>query len=257
MPSQNLKIKFEGQGISLGTISSNELADILSSYESALIHTIQKDNPELKDAPVFVSLTNVKEGSAEYLLSPTHKEVTLAAADRINVAIKERKTNTLPYKTVENLNSIWKFTYRRNCKAVLNGSNRVQSVEINPDWEIKIDETFFYTGETTIYGRLERVGGSKPRIRVKLDDDQVVFSDVPSQMAKILATRLYESVALKGLAKWRIDDYSIEEFKALDYILIEDLPIKESIEELGNVIGKYWKKIASPDDYLNNLRYQD
>ena len=58
-------------------------------------------------------------------------------------------------------------------------------------------------------------------------------------MAKVLATKLYQTLALKGLATWRIEDYRVQAFiKADDYVLIEEIPLTESIKELSDIIGK-------------------
>jgi len=257
MSKERLKIRFSGEGITPRAISASELADVIASYESALLHTIHRDNPNLKDASIRISLTDIKEGSAEYYLEPNYQEEILVAANKINTAIKEGKANTLPYKTIESLSSLWKFTRIKNCIAELNGSTQVEPLEISADTEIKIDESFFYKGETTIYGELERVGGSKPRVRIKTDKDEVIYSDVLPSMAKVLATKLYETVALKGLATWRVEDYRVEAFKADDYVLIEEIPLTESIKELSDIIGKYWKDISSPNEYLNEIRYNE
>ena len=95
MSKQRLKIRFSGEEITPRAISTSELADVIAWYESALLHTIHRDNPNLKDTSIRISLTDIKEGSAQYYLEPNYQEESLVAANKINTVIKEGKANTL------------------------------------------------------------------------------------------------------------------------------------------------------------------
>ena len=249
-----IELSFRGEGIIPENLSSSEVAEIISSYECAIMSLIARDNPEINLDDVFISLIGIEENSVHLKFKPK-LDIILSAAFVINTAIISNHFETLPYRSVDSLNRIWTFTRNRNCSGEISGNN-LPRAKISPDSEIKVTEDFFYKGETTIYGRVERVGGAVPRVRIKLDDDQVIYSDVSETMAKNLARQLYTEVCLKGLAKWRKEDLQIEDFLIEQVEEFKEISFTESISELRKLIGQKWDEIPDPQQFLTNLRYQ-
>lgn len=258
MPNANeiIEMCFRGEGITPDNLKASEIADLITSYEDALLSIIARNNPEINLEEVFVSLIGIEEDSVHLRFKPKVFGVVLSAAIVINSAIISNQYQTLPFKSVESLNRIWAFTKRRNCSGEISGSEELPVARISAETEIKISDEFFYQGDTTIYGKVERVGGSIPRVRIKLDDDQVIYTEIKESEAKRLAKDLYESVCLKGFAKWRKEDLKIEAFKIEQVIDFAEVPFPEAIQDLKGVIGQNWDEIVDPMDYLNSIRYQ-
>ncbi len=250
-----LELCLSGGGMRPTTLKASEVAELISAYENALLHVIGRDNPELNLDSIFISLVDIQENSSHYKFIPSVRNVAFAAAFAINTSISTNTLANLPYKTVESLGEIWKFTKKKNCQAEFLGKTLPKAV-IVPEVPIKITKDFYFEGETTIYGRVERVGGATPKVRVKMDNDKILFLDIDEAIAKKLANRLYESVALKGFAKWRKDDYSIEDFKIEEIRNFEESEISDSLKELQSVIGSFWDKIENSEDYILKSRYE-
>lgn len=250
-----LDLYLSGGGINPASIKASEVADLISAYENALFRVIEKNSPEINTETILISLIDVQEGSSHYKFVTNYKEIVFAAALAINTAIATNSLSSLPFKTVKSLEEIWKFTKKRNCQAEFIGESLPKAV-IVPEVPIQITEDFYFEGESTIYGKVERVGGATPRVRIKLDSGQILFLEINEKIAKELANRLYEGVALKGLAKWRKDDYGIEDFSIESIQNFEEGKLSDSMKELRETVGVYWDKIGNIDEYILNSRYE-
>lgn len=251
-----LQLTLSGKGITPSTLSSSKLGELISSYESALQHLIERDYKSIDIKEVFISLVDIQKGSANLAFVPSVDQVFLAA-QTVNQKIIDKKFQDLPFGTVESLHKIWAFTKQNNCIAILNGQPDLPKAQISPEVEISIDESFYYSGETVIYGKLVRVGGALPKIRIQTEDGQTFSIEVREGQAKRLATKLYEVVGLRGTAKWRKDNFAIESFSFIELMPFNEQPITQSIEELKKIIGESWSNIQDPLGYIINQRYSE
>jgi hypothetical protein len=252
-----LEIVLSGEGIRPDSLKAGEVAEIISAYEHSLLAIITRENPQIDIEEVFISLVDVQENSAHFKFIPRAKEFILAAALTLNTAINTNQIDTLPYRSVESLNKIWVFSKRKNCVTEFTSTGQIPSAKVTPENEIKISESFFYQGETNIYGVVERVGGTTPKVRLKLDDGNIVYlvADLPT--VKKLATNLYETIGLKGIAKWRKENLTIEDFVIEDVLFFKDTTNTENFSELKEDIGAYWDKVSNIDEFITSLRYKD
>jgi len=250
-----LELALSGEGITPDNIRASEVGEIIAAYESSLLNIIAKDNPEVNLEEVFISLIQIQANSTHLKFKPKFKDLVFGAALVLNTSLSNHQLDNLPYKTVEELQKIWSFTKKRNCVADFVGVGNIPKAQITADSEIKISEAFFYQGETKIYAVVERVGGATPRVRLKLDDGSVIYVETNTNTAKTLAQKLYDGVCLKGMAKWRKDDFQIEDFKIEEVVAFEEGGIKESVKQLKEVIGKYWDDIPDIDNTIIETRY--
>lgn len=249
-----LELRLSGAGINPESLKSSELAELISSYENALLHVIERDNPEVNLDSVFVSLVDIEQGSSRLLFKPNLKSLVFGAALTINTSLANNNTSNLPFKTVESLAKIWKFTKKRNCQAEFLNAH-IKTGIIVPEIPIEISKDFYFEGETTIYGKIERVGGAQPKVRIRIDEENVLYLDVDEELAKTLANRLYEKVKLDGTAKWRKGDYKIHDFKIKDVSDFTGGKITDAFQELKGTVGKYYDDIDDVEKYFDNLRY--
>lgn len=71
------------------------------------------------------------------------------------------------------------------------------------------------SGQSSVYGVLERVGGVSPAARVKLYDGSYLTVTLKSEeSARGLADRLYGEVGFQGIAVWELPDMTIAKFHA-------------------------------------------
>ena len=100
----------------------------------------------------------------------------------------------LPIKSVESLNKIVTYSKNRKCSVEFFTKNKeTPSATINPDTIIEIPADKYLEGNTTIYGRVERVGGKRPKVTLSFSNNTLLYCDVSEEMAIKLAHRLYTS----------------------------------------------------------------
>jgi hypothetical protein len=89
MPNANeiIEMCFRGEGITPDNLKASEIADLITSYEDALLSIIARNNPEINLEEVFVSLIGIEENSVHLKFKPKVFSVVLAAAIVINSAI--------------------------------------------------------------------------------------------------------------------------------------------------------------------------
>ena len=250
--SETLKIKFTGGEINPSKVTANEFAKIVSSYENALLSIVKTDNSINKNVE-FISIVGVKNESLTIEAEPHTKEVK-EAANRINTAIKNKKINRLPFSVVENLEAIQSFVIKHQCKAILNGIEGVETAEINVDSDIKVSDSLYFSGETTVYGKIIRIGGSQPKVRILLDNGKYISVVSSKENVKELSPNLYSRIGIKGIGKWKKENNELVEIKAKSFVILSDLPLTDRLKGLSKLIGKYWVNIDNPDDYVASLR---
>jgi hypothetical protein len=250
--SERLKIKFTGNNINPSKVSANEFAKVVASYENALLSVINKNNPARKGID-FISIVNVKHESLTIEAEP-HTVDVKDAANEINIAIKKNRVNKLPYDTIESLIVFQSFVNKYQCKVVLNGIEGVETAEITVDSDIKITDSLYFKGETTVYGKIMRIGGSEPRVRIKTDNGSSISVVTSKKNAKELSPNLYSRVGVKGVGKWKKETNELVEIKAKSFVVISDLPLTERLKGLSDLLSKYWINVENPDDYITSLR---
>ncbi|WP_297334504.1 hypothetical protein [Flavobacterium sp.] len=250
--SETLKIKFTGNNIEPGKVTANEFAKVVAAYENALLAVIKKNYPKRSNID-FISIVDVINESLTINAEPHTIEVKQAAND-INEAISSAQIHKLPIEAIENLTVFQSFVNKYNCKAVLNGIPGIASAEINVYSDIRVTEASFFKGETTIYGKVVRIGGTIPKVRLELDTGKSFSVEVKKEVAKDLSSHLYETIAITGIAKWKKENNELVELKAISYQKLKNSKLSEKIQQLKDIIGKHWDNIDNPDDRLSQIR---
>jgi len=116
-----------------------------------------------------------------------------------------------------------------------------------------LSEKLLITGNTTLFGRVERVGGAtanKCGLRIA-NRSRMLFCEVPTQsIARLLGEKLYEDVAVRGLATWIKTTWRVVGFKIHTVSQPRLGSAREMIDALRNAGGSDWDKIDDPEAFL-------
>lgn len=251
LPKQ-LKIRFSGANVAPDKVSSNEFGKIVSAYENAIVSVVKKNHPN-RTLPAYISVTGVDQNLLGIDLKPNLDNDIFEAADEINKNISNRTFNKLPINAVENLTVIQRFINEKKATAHLNGYEGISSTTITTDTNLNVDETFYIKGETTVYGKVVRIGGKSPKVRIEVDNKSISVI-VSASVAKDLSSHLYDTVAITGIAKWKKEDHELVDLKFISHKKIIKKSLAEKIKDLKNIIGKQWDNVDDPDEYLSHIR---
>ena len=104
----------------------------------------------------------------------------------ISDGINSNDYSNLPAKSVESLNKIAKFTRKYDCIATFKLDNRSLSSITKETIINKIDYGVF-EGETILYGKLTDIGGEKPNLHLKINEENKVIIDISEEVAQKLS----------------------------------------------------------------------
>ncbi len=251
-----LELKFEGDGINPGKVKPHEIAELIVSFEKALLSTIKQNNPEIDSESLLFTFQEVKNESIGLRFSPIIqdivKSVVLAGFLSISNSFKEGDFSHLPSTAIANLKTITKFSKKYKCHGSFKHNDEVVS-SFTPHTEISTDKVKWIKQETTIYGKLVDIGGENPNVHIKISDDQTLIFKTSEANAKSLAPKLYEKVAVKGIAKFNPTTLEIVEFKLTDISAYSPGKTFSAIQKLRNITSGFWDNFNTNDEINNQL----
>lgn len=117
-------------------------------------------------------------------------------------------------------------------------------------------ETGYLTGETTLYGFIQGVGGEPPTALIKTIHGIHLSCAVNDALARQLGNFLYTKVGLIGIATWSLVDNSICAFEIKKLTKYQDTPLTEAFSLLSAKIGEDYKDI-DPVAWVSALRTEE
>lgn len=251
---QLLEIRLSGAGILPDTVRAGEIADILNSVEDMISSVALQRYPRLTRDDLLVGLVGIASGSIHLQFSSKLPDIVVPAFHAVAESIETNQYRNLPIGSVRALQTIASFVRRRDCLAefvIPNGDDQVVA-EISPQTEIT--PVPFLTGVTTLYGMIIRVGGRTPKAMLETVDGQTVYCDLRRELARELGSKLYQWVAIEGVAKWNSETLNLEEFRIDAVFDYERRSIHESFVELSELTSRYYLDIEDVAGYVAQLR---
>ena len=237
-----IEIKLSGEGITPDKIRAKDLAEVITSFEEGMIPLLLRKTPNLNLDELVIGLVEVEAGSVKLRFVSSMVEITLASFLIFTDSIANNNFEQLPVKSIESVQRLTTCAKKYNCNIDFRSHPESSKplAQITPNTEIAIPENRLVKGQSTIYGRIERVGGKDPSVMITALNGQTIYCKVKMDFAKKLGTKLYSLVGLIGNSRWNLDDYTIESFEITGLLNYEDTPITDAISELSKTIGKYW-----------------
>jgi hypothetical protein len=108
-------------------------------------------------------------------------------------------------------------------------------------------------GQTTIHGRILRVGGTPPCVLIETMAGETLSCGVSLEMARALGSRLYAWATFSGLAVWQTDDGTLAAVRLHSCTLSSPQTPEQTMQELRRLVGRYFDGIDA-DAYVAALR---
>lgn len=248
-----MELKFEGNGISPSSIKPHEVADLIFNFEKALLSTIKQNHPEIDTEQLLFSFDAIRNESLDLQFVPRKvSPEVLSSYQLITRSISTGDYKILNNTTLSHLKAIARFSRKHNCTGYFRENGTTLST-LTPATEITLNKTPVIKGQTTIFGRLMDAGGENPNIHLKINDDYVLIFSTSEANAKALAAKLYEKVALKGIAKWDPQTLRIEDFKLSDILEYTPGKASKAIKDLKKLTSGFWDRFNTNEDINNQL----
>ncbi len=261
-PPTSFEIHFGGSGISPEVIPFRVLARALAAVQR-LVSDSEPDEELSTDDTTEDSdlhLLDVRRGSATY---PVYAERQPEALDRLKqtglVLQDPQHADEMPYvlSPIEDLSAIAKSL---GCiiEFRLPGKGNDILATITPDSYRSLEGSVFVSGETTISGRVERVGGATELhcgLRVQQQSERMLICRVEStDVARQLGQHLYDDVIVSGEATWYRRNWRLRSFSIRSMHQLKRGSILEAIGALRGAGGSAWNNVEDPEKLLNEAR---
>lgn len=235
------------------SFSVKELGQLLVSIEEAVVAIILDSDPnsEAKRYGSGLSLVGIENKSE----SLKFKSTEIEGAEAFENWGRSYNPDTLswyigkPKKTFEKLRRI---TKSKRCNVELHkGDVRIFGIDGNLKIPKKPD--VIRNVETTIYGVIEKIGGSNPRAWLKLDTGNSISFPIDIPSAQELSANLYKKVGVRGIAQWNATTqvYTSFQFKKLTYTPNK---LGKATREFRETYNGFWNTKNSDEEILTYLR---
>ena len=259
-PIPVFEVLFDGPGIYPEKIPLGALTQTFSAIRRLAAGSDLADEEEDQETASgdIIRLLDVVRGSAVFRFvgpSPVAALERLRLAGRVLQKPEEIADNDYVLGPIERLSAAAK---RFDCAIVVRQAGHENSIlaRIEPNSFETISKRLFISGDTSISGRVERVGGATEMrcvLRVPFQD-RLLYCRVSSvEVARKLGDRLYQEVTVQGSAQWLKNKWRIVSLTIHDMRPLKSGSINEALEALREAGGKGWDLIDDPDAYLEEV----
>lgn len=264
VPKPVFELVFTGGGIYPEKIPIAKVAEAFSAVRRLVTGEVLGEEDEAEDdggtmLPV-VSLLDVKRTSSAVFrfVGPPHVIAAERIAETYKV-LKDPESIGVREYIIRPLKDLSGIASALGCAIVIRGHGKHDGVEarIESDSFAKISNSLFLSGNTSIWGTVQRVGGvTAMRCALRLpDNNRLLFCEVESlELARQLGDFLYQRVVASGRAQWLKSTMHLFSFA----ITGVSQPMQGSIEEHLKAVWEAglndWQQLTDPDAHLQEVR---
>jgi hypothetical protein len=260
-PEPTFEVRFVGSGIVPERIPLRAISDALGAIQDL---ASGRDPFETSHVPQSksIGLIKVRRGSAVYSCvarAPDEARANLGQVGRILAAPDESEVDgniiIAALRPLETLSTIARSIKCRVEVIGLNGGPETLVV-IEKDAFDKISGKHLMSGDTTVVGTVERVGGAtEMRCSMQVPGrHRLLYCDVGTkELVQRLGQHLYEEIAAVGTAVWINRLWRIYTFKIRDFTQPKMGNPTKAIAKLREAGLKAWDDIADPEAYIREI----
>ena len=260
-PSATFEVEFDGPGIYPERIPLNVLSRALAAVQrlAAGLEYPEEDGDETPQGfDGKFGLLHVKRGSAVYQIATRAPELAIANLRDTGKVLEKPESIGDREFILNPLDELSAVARSLDSPIILKepGKDGVVLAKIVPSSYATVSDKLFVSGDTTLIGRVERVGGAteqKCGLRLHGRSRMLICKVVSAETARRLGQKLYEKVVVTGTAQWIKTTWKVVAFTISEVHQPRLKPVDELIESLRNAGGSDWDKIPDPQAYLEEM----
>jgi len=250
-------IRLTGEGVRPYLIPASDLAELMVAAEQTVLAIAMRENP-IEAEGLIVGLSQIKDESIGFAFTSNQPAIALSAYTELVTATSNRLFRSLPGRSLEGLKTLTNYSRHHQGRTQFwNGSSAGPLLDLPTDFAIEVPAPEYQRGETVFYGKVERVGGVRPRVRLRVSDREVVYGDITEEQSRELGGRLYSETALRGQATWDAQDGSVVYFRVEEILHYKRGKVKTAFEELSKAAGGAFDLIENIDLFASRIREGD
>lgn len=250
-----IQVAITGGGVSPETVPLRDLADILARLDRTIRSYVTNKELRIPDEEM-VSLVGVVESSDGLVLAAS--ESLIPVMSMLSKAVHDRDFSLLPSDTYSELFHLSNTLAERGWGFKIHESKALGILPATIDASQPLappGRPTYVEGTTTLYGRCLRVGGAgQPKAEVRLQNaSKLLHVELSETLAKELATKLYEEVALEGAATWDAESWEIQDFRVTRVTSFRRSDLVAVFQELADAAKGRWDEVDA-SKYVHSLR---
>lgn len=247
-------IRLTGEDVRPDLLGAGDLAQLLIAAEQTVLSVAREENPDESD-DIILTLADVKSESVGLQFSSNKPDTVRRAFYTVVDRVKTNNFQALPGPVLEGLRTLTRFTSdHKGYTQFWNGSANEPLLELAPDFAVGLPRPDYQRGETVLYGNVERVGGVKPRIKLRVSPNKVIYGDADAEQARTLGTSLYKPAALRGKATWDARTGQIVYFRVTEVLSYAPTDIRDAFAELREATNGAYDKVEDVDLFASQVR---
>ena len=211
------QLRFYGENITPKSFSIKETGDLLVKIEDSIHAFIEEKYINVDKSDIHLSLIEVQDKSNQY-----------------DIFIKENVDVTSAI--IDWGKSISDNSYVNFPKAAQSGIEKI-ILDIN----------------CNIYGELVKIGDEKPKIWIKLFNDEIKSVEVTKEIVKQLSSKMYSPIAFSGKKRINILTNEIISLKLLELIEYNPYNASKSFNDLKEISNGFWDKFKTQEEISTYL----
>jgi hypothetical protein len=260
-PEPIFELIFKGSAIYPWSIPISKVMGALSAVRRLAAGEVlaEEDEEEEEEADKSITLLDVKKGSAVFRFtgqSPTVAINRLREAGKILHNPETASQGEFILRPIKDLSAIARSL---ECSIVIKEPGKGSSVyaEVDEKSYEAISKSLLLSGETSIVGRVLRVGGAtalRCGMRVPFQSRMLFCRVQDQELARKLGDCLYQHVVVAGSVRWLKGSMRVFSFTIREVHQPKSKSILESLDSIWQSGMSDWAKLDDPDGYLQEVR---
>jgi len=210
-----------------------------------------------------LQLLDIKKGSAAYKVASEDRDRSLDILQRTGREIYKPQAAEWTSSSLSAISDLSDVARSLGCEIEFRlpgGKGKLYGdvlATIRPDTYSVVSAQAFVTGETSVYGKIERVGGASNMhcgLHVPNQSRMIICKVVGADLIRELGQFIYQHVVVSGTATWVRRGSFLRSLTIKSYDPPKTGSIASALEAAHKAGGSAWDEIGNPSDYIAGMR---
>ena len=272
-PPTDFVIRLVGSGVRPWAVPMRSLTRVLDAVQRLVE---QRTESEESPSPVLekglaqrsapdggLRLIDIKSSSAAYQISAPAPRPTLERIAETGRALLHPETATWTDPTLSSVGELSEVAKALGCEIEFRLPDKGRQhgeviAVIRPDTYAGIAASAFITGDTSVYARIERVGGATEMhcgIRLPGQAQRMVICRVHGEeLVRELGRYIYQEVFLSGEGTWLRHNLQLKRLDITSFEAPKVGSIRDALRNIHAAGGHAWDRVKDPDSLIREFR---
>ncbi len=263
-PKADFVIRLVGPGMRPWLVPMRSLTRILDAVQRLVEQRDESDEEseprsEAETRERILRLLDIKSGSAAYNVAAFDGTAAIKILNETASSIKSPEKSDWGAATISSIQELSEVAKSLGCEIEFRQPSDGRGfgdviAAIRPSTYEIVSSAAFVSGDTSIFGKIERVGGAvEMHCGLRLPDHprkMVICRVIGADLVRDLGRYLYQSVMVSGKATWIRSTWQLKRMVITSFEPPKTGSIREALEQIHKAGGDAWDKVKRPATML-------